>query len=211
MCGGPADVELTTPTGAALLKTLGKPSPLWPEMRMDTVAYGAGARDLEGLPNVLRLAVGNTGTGHETDSDHVWLLELNVDDMTGEEVGFCTERLLNAGALDVFTTAIQMKKNRPGLKISVLCDPTALGSVERLIWRHSSTLGLRRTVWQRSKLRRESRTVTTQWGEVRVKTAYLGEDLVRCEPEYDDCCRIAAEKDIPLRQVYAAARRAFTE
>ena len=83
--------------------------------------------------------------------------------------------------------------------------------MERLIWRHTSTLGLRRTVWQRSKLRRESRTVTTEWGEVRIKTAYLGEELVRCEPEYDDCCRIAAEKDIPLRQVYAAARRAFTE
>jgi hypothetical protein len=126
--------------------------------------------------------------------------------MTGEEIGFCAEQLREAGALDVFTTPIQMKKNRPGVLLSVLCAPADLARMESLIWRHSTTLGIRRSLWQRSKLSRRTETVQTPWGEVRVKLAFLGGECVRCEPEYDDCRAIAEREGLPLREVYRAVR-----
>jgi len=204
--GGPVPFELTTPTGAALLKTLGAPSPQWPAMRIERLGYGAGARDTPELPNVLRVAVGECGTGAQTESDVVWCLEVNLDDMTGEEIGFCTERLLQDGALDVFATPIQMKKGRPAVKLSVLCQPEGLGRMEEALWRHTTTLGMRRALLQRSKLRRRTETVQTPWGEVRVKLAFLGKELVRCEPEYEDCRAIAEREGLPLREVYRKAR-----
>ncbi len=205
--GGPVDFELATPTGAAILRALGEPSPAWPEMSIETVAYGAGGRDVAGWPNVLRLAVGESPPAG-TASDVIWVLEANLDDMTGEEIGYCTETLLAGGALDVFTEPIQMKKNRPGVRLTALCVPGALSATEDLILRHTTTLGVRRRLWQRSKLRRETRTVTTPWGEVRVKVAYLGDEVVRCKPEYDDCRALAAANDLPLRDVQRAAREA---
>ena len=205
--GGPVDFELATPTGAAILRALGEPSPVWPEMSIETVAYGAGGRDVEGWPNVLRLAVGQSPPA-ATESDVIWVLEANLDDMTGEEIGYCTETLLAGGALDVFAEPIQMKKNRPGVRLTVLCVPGALSATEDLVLRHTTTLGVRRRLWQRSKLRRETRTVTTPWGDVRVKVAYLGDEVVRCKPEYDDCRALADANDLPLRDVQCAAREA---
>ncbi len=207
--GGPVEFELATPTGAALLKTLGRPSPRWPAMRVERIGYGAGSREVPGMPNVLRVAVGEAGSGAETESDLVWTLEVNLDDMTAEEIGFCTERLRESGALDAFTTPIQMKKGRPAVKLTVLCAPGELEAMERALWRHSTTLGIRRSLWQRSKLRRRSETVPTPWGKVRVKLAYLGEELLRCEPEYEDCRRLAEREGLPLREVYRAARSAW--
>ncbi|MFO8008756.1 MAG: nickel pincer cofactor biosynthesis protein LarC [Candidatus Brocadiia bacterium] len=212
--GGPVEVELTTPTGAALLKTLAEPAPYWPEMTVELVAHGAGARDLRGLPNVLRLAVGTAppaGDAPATESDVVWLLEVNLDDMTGEEMGHCTEQIMAAGALDAFKTPVQMKKNRPAVQLTVLCAPDALEGVERALWTHSSTLGIRRALWQRSKLARKHRTVDTPWGQVRLKVAYLGERVVRCEPEYEDCRSLAERNGLSLRQVRRAALRAWDE
>jgi len=209
--GGPVDVELTTPTGAALLTGLGRPSPHWPSMRVERLGYGAGSKELRGLPNVLRLAVGETDAGDGTEADCIWCLEANLDDMTGEEVAFCAERLRDAGALDVFTTPIQMKKGRPGVKLSVLCAPGQVERMERVLWRHSTTLGVRRALWERSKLRRSSRSVSTPWGEVRVKLAYLGGELLRCEPEYEDCSAIARREGASLREVYEAARRSASQ
>ena len=206
--GGPVEFELATPTGAALLRSLGRPSPHWPDMCIEQIGYGAGARDAAEIPNVLRLAVGDTASGTQTESDHVWVLEVNLDDMTGEQVGFCTETLLNAGALDAYTTPIQMKKGRPGVKLTILCAPDGLSTMEEALWRHTTTLGIRRTLWQRSKLRRRIETVHTQWGEVRIKLAYLGDELVRCEPEYEDCRRIAESANLPLSEVYHSIRQA---
>ena len=207
--GGPVDLELATPTGAALLASLGRPSPHWPDMCVEQIGYGAGSRDIPELPNVLRLAVGRTPSAGQTQSDHVWVIEANLDDMTGEQVGFCTEMLLSAGALDAFTTPIQMKKGRPAVKLSVVCAPEGLGAMEEAMWRHTTTLGIRRTLWQRSKLRRHIETVRTQWGEVRIKLAFLGDELVRCEPEYEDCRRIAESADLPLSEVYNMVREAW--
>jgi hypothetical protein len=206
--GGPAEVELATPTGAALLTTLGEHAP-WPAMSVEAVGYGAGGRELAELPNVLRLVVGEVPPpAGRTESDVVWVLQTTLDDMTGEELGYCTEKLLGAGALDAFTTPVQMKKGRPGVQLTVLCAPEDLAAMEELLWRHTSTLGVRRSLWQRSKLRREERAVTTPWGEVRVKVAFLGDEPVRCEPEYEDCRAVAEARGLPLREVYRAARRA---
>jgi len=206
--GGPVEYELTTPTGAAIIKTVGKPSPAWPAMRVDRIGCGAGGRDIPELPNILRLVIGEAGAGTETECDCLWSLETNVDDMTGEEVGFCTQRLLEAGALDAFITPIQMKKGRPAFKLTVLCAPGDLAAMEQVLWRNTSTLGIRRSLMQRSRLRREMKTVATPWGEVRVKLAFLGDEMIRCEPEYDDCRRIAERHGLSLREVHRAAREA---
>ncbi|MHC5033838.1 MAG: nickel pincer cofactor biosynthesis protein LarC [Planctomycetota bacterium] len=206
--GGPVDFELTTPTGAAILKALGEPSTNWPAMTIERVGYGAGRRDVEALPNVLRLVVGAVPAGEGDESDCVWVLEANLDDMTGEEIGYSVEKLMQGGALDVFTMPAQMKKNRPGVVLTVLCAPSDLPAMEGLLWQHTSTLGVRRLLWQRSKLRRDAQTVQTPWGEVRVKVAYLGDRVVRRQPEYEDCKKIADAHDIPLRRVYRAARDA---
>ncbi len=203
--GGPVDFELTTPTGAAILKALGEPSPRWPRMTIDAVGYGAGSREIGALPNVLRLALGTAEPAEGTEADCIWVLDTNLDDMTGEEIGYCTEKLMAAGALDVFTAPVQMKKNRPGVLLTVLCAPEALAAMEGLLWRHTSTLGVRRCLWQRSKLRRETVTVQTAWGDVRVKVAYLGDEAVRREPEYEDCRALADAHGVPLREVSRAA------
>ncbi|MFO7959110.1 MAG: nickel pincer cofactor biosynthesis protein LarC [Candidatus Brocadiia bacterium] len=202
--GGPVEVELATPTGAALLKTLGEPAPLWPSMTLETVAYGAGGRELEHHPNVLRLAVG-TVPAQGSESDYVWVLETNLDDMTGEEIGYCSQRLLGEGALDVFTLPVQMKKNRPGVQLTVLCRPEDLRTLEEVLWQETSTLGVRRSLWQRTKLAREVQTVTTPWGPVRVKVARLGGEVIRRKPEYDDCRRLAEGEGLPFQRVYRAA------
>jgi uncharacterized protein (TIGR00299 family) protein len=206
--GGPVDFELATPTGAAILKVLAEPSPRWPAMTVERIGCGAGGRDLKELPNVLRLAVGQAPSDGGLEADTVWVLEANVDNMTGEEVGYCTERLLAAGALDVFTVPVHMKKNRPGVVLTVLCAPESLREMQALVLKHSTTLGLRCCLHHRAKLRRESRPVSTPWGDVRVKEGFIGERRVRCEPEYEDCRRIADERDLPLRQVYRAALEA---
>ncbi len=202
--GGPVDFELATPTGAAILKALGEPCRFWPDMAVSSVGYGAGGRDIEAVPNVLRLAVGAPAPG-PVEADYVWVTETNLDDMTGEEVGYCTAKLMDGGALDAFVTPIQMKKNRPGVLLTVLCEPERLREIEQLLGKHTSTLGVRRCLCQRSKLRRESLTVRTPWGEVRVKAAYLDERIVRCEPEYDDCRAIADGQGLALREVQRAA------
>ncbi|NLW50057.1 MAG: nickel pincer cofactor biosynthesis protein LarC [Candidatus Brocadiaceae bacterium] len=206
--GGPVDFELATPTGAAILKALGEPSPRWPAMTVERIGCGAGGRDLQELPNVLRLAVGTAAEGGGFAADIVWVLEANLDNMTGEEVGYCTERLLAAGALDVFTVPVQMKKNRPGVVLTVLCAPEKLQEMQALVLRHSATLGVRCALHHRAKLRRQVRSVTTPWGEVRVKEGYVDGRRVHCEPEYEDCRRIADERDLPLRQVRRAALQA---
>lgn len=210
--GGPVDLELATPTGAALISTLGKPMVQWPEMQLGTMGHGAGSREIDELPNLLRLVTGETATAGETESDHVWSLEVNLDDMTGEEVGYCRRLLLAEGVLDVFTTPIQMKKDRPGIKMTVLCAPQDLNSCEELIFRNTTTLGIRRTLMQRSKLSRRVEDVATRWGEARVKVAAEGgETDCRVEPEYEDCARIARKNDLPLRQVYQRVREAWEE
>ncbi|HID74951.1 MAG TPA: nickel pincer cofactor biosynthesis protein LarC [Planctomycetaceae bacterium] len=199
--------ELTTPTGAAILAAVADGFGPLPAMTIERIGYGAGQRDLEEQPNLLRLFVGRTGDGPE--HDQAWVLETNLDDISGEVVGFCISRLWEAGALDVFTTPIQMKKNRPGVKLSVLCRAEQMGAMEAILFSETTTLGVRRWPVSRHVLKRRTHRVETPWGEVEGKVGWLGEGPPRFAPEFEACQQIARANDLPLRVVYEAAQRAF--
>ena len=141
-------------------------------------------------------------------SDRVWVLETNLDDVPAEVIGYCIERLFAGGALDVFSTSIQMKKNRPGVLLSVLSLEAALDALETILFRETATLGVRRYPVQRHKLRREPATVETPWGPIKAKRGWRdgGPDVVA--PEYEDCARVARQHGVPLRVVFAAVERA---
>ena len=199
--------ELTTPTGAAVLATLVDSFGPLPAMTIQRIGYGSGQRDLTQQPNVLRLLVGeavDAGAGEQ-----VWVLETNLDDISGEMIGYCTTRLWEAGALDVYTTAIQMKKNRPGVKLSVLCHAGELEPIESILFTETTTLGVRRWTVSRHVLSRQSHCVQTPWGPVEGKVGWLGDGWPRFAPEFESCRRIAAERGVPLRAVYEAAQKAF--
>ena len=199
--------ELTTPTGAAILATLVHAFGPIPSMTVERIGCGAGQRDLDEQPNLLRLLV---GTGADAgDAQQVWVIETNLDDISGELIGYCTGRLWDAGALDVFTTAIQMKKNRPGVKVSVLCEAAAIQAVEAILFEETTTLGVRRWPVSRSVLVRRAHSVQTPWGPVEGKVGWLAGVPRGFAPEFEACRRIAAEHNVPLRTVYDAAQRAF--
>lgn len=199
--------ELTTPTGAAIVATVADEFGALPAMRIQRIGYGAGTRELAEQPNLLRLIVGEADD--RLANDQIWVLETNLDDISGEMIGFCTTKLAEAGSLDVYTTAIQMKKNRPGVLLSVLCQSADVEKLERIIFRETSTLGIRRWPASRHKLERRSHTVETSWGPIEGKLALLGDGTASFSPEYESCKRVAAEKDVPLKDVYAASLLAF--
>lgn len=199
--------ELTTPTGAAILATVVDEYGPLPAMTIEQIGYGAGTRDLTEQPNVLRLLVGRADDALE--SDRVWVLETNLDDVPGEVIGHCTARLLEAGALDVYSTAIQMKKNRPGVLLSVLCQGPDVQRLERIVFRETGTLGVRRWPVSRHKLSRKPHRVQTPWGPVEGKLAWIAGGPASFSPEYESCRAIAVQHDVPLRDVYEAAQRAF--
>jgi len=201
--------ELTTPTGAAIVKTVADEFGPLPAVTIQTIGLGAGDRDLKEQPNVLRLIVGEAGDG--LVSDQIWVLETNLDDISGEIIGHTTAKLFEAGALDVYTTSIQMKKNRPGVLLSVLCPAELVAKMEKIVFRETSTLGIRR--WQacRHKLERRPHTVETPLGPIEGKLAVLPDGGTSFSPEFEACRRVAAEKNQPLKDVYEAAMRAFGE
>lgn len=200
--------ELTTPTGAAIIATVVDEFGSLPAMRIQNIGYGAGTRELAEQPNLLRLMVGEADD--RMVDDQIWVLETNLDDISGEMIGFCTTKLAEAGALDVYTTGIQMKKNRPGVLLTVLCSAADVEKLERIIFRETSTLGIRRWPASRHKLDRRSHTVETAWGPIEGKLALLGDGTESFSPEYESCKRVAAERDVPLKDVYAASLLAFT-
>jgi uncharacterized protein (TIGR00299 family) protein len=201
--------ELTTPTGAAILTTVVNEWVEQPAMIVERIGLGAGRRDFVEQPNVLRLFVGTSQ--HPTEHDQVWIMEANLDDMPAEIIGYCYERLLAAGAFDVFTTPIFMKKNRPGVLLSVLVPPGALGAVEDILFRETTTLGIRRYPACRRKLQRKPLTVVTAWGPVEGKLAWQEGRPAAFAPEYEACARIARQHDVALRLVYLAAQKAYDE
>ncbi|MBI3411837.1 MAG: nickel pincer cofactor biosynthesis protein LarC [Planctomycetes bacterium] len=198
--------ELTTPTGAAILATVVRRWTDAPEMIVDQIGHGAGQRDLLEQPNVLRLFLGDD-TIPTADRDTVWMMETNLDDVPGEVIGYCTEQLFAAGALDVFTVPIAMKKNRPGVMLSVLTPHVNLEAIEAIIFNETQTFGIRRYLVTRSKLYRQHVSVDTPWGQVQGKLGWLKGKPPIFTPEYDDCARIAREHKVPLREVMDAARR----
>jgi len=204
------EAELTTPTGAAIVATLAAEFGPLPAMTIEKIGYGAGQRDLLQQANVLRLFVGRTAEPAEA-ADSIVVLETNLDDVSGEVIGHCIGQLWEAGALDVFTTAIQMKKNRPGVKLAVLCRSDQVAALEEVVFRETCTLGIRRWTAARHILPREIGQVQTAWGRIDGKLSKRADGTIQFAPEYESCRRIAGEHGIPLRQVYAAAERAFAE
>lgn len=208
--------ELTTPTGAAILTTVVSEWVDAPEMTVERIGHGAGRREFVEQPNLLRLFVGQTAEqesgvssqGSE-DTDEVWVLETNLDDLPAEVVGYCYDQLLGAGALDVWTVPVFMKKNRPGVLLSLLAPEAAIPAVEEVLFRETATLGVRRYPARRHKLRRQAVTVETPWGPVQGKLAWRDSRPPEFSPEYDDCARIARQHGIALREVHSAAEKAY--
>jgi uncharacterized protein (TIGR00299 family) protein len=199
--------ELTTPTGAAIVTTLADRFGPLPSMTILDIGYGAGGRDLEEQPNVLRLLVGEAAEGER--AEQVWVLETNLDDVSGELIGYCTTRLWDAGALDVYATAVQMKKNRPGVKLSVLCRASQVRSMEAILFEETTTLGVRRWPVSRNVLVRRKHRVETEWGPIEGMLGEVRRGALRFAPEFESCRRAAAEHGVPLRAVYEAAQKAF--
>lgn len=200
--------ELVTPTGAAIVASLARESgPLTP-MKIEAVGLGAGSAELTEQPNVFRLFVGERIGGTAAEGTVV-VIEANLDDMNPQLYGYFAERVLEAGALDVFSTPAQMKKNRPGQLVTVLARPQAADAMIDLLFRETTTLGVRVSHAQRRVLDREWVTVETTHGPVRMKIARSSGRLINAAPEYEDCHRIAAEHDVPLKEVIAEALSRF--
>ncbi len=209
--GSEIDKELVTPTGAALLTSLAESFGPIPAMTLTAVGYGAGGWDLP-IPNVIRLLLGEAPAaslhppGAEVET--LVMLETNVDDLNPEIYGYVMERLFEAGALDVFLSDIQMKKNRPATMIHVLGRPEQATALSAILFAETSTLGVRQQLVTRQALPRQMHTVETPYGPVRIKIAWWDAGQAKSSPEYEDCRRLAEQQRVPLREVYRAAARA---
>jgi len=204
--------ELVTPTGAAIVKTLVTRFAAFPEMRIEKSAYGAGARDFPGHPNVVRLTIGEAASSKlasHTASDTVTVLEANLDDMNPQVFGYVMDRLLAEVALDVFSMPVQMKKNRPGAVLTVLAKPDDAARLTHIIFTETTTLGVRQRAERRQTLARKWQSVNTTWGGVRIKIASMNGTVTHYAPEYEDCRRIAVEHRVPLKDVMSEAVEAY--
>ena len=204
--------ELITPTGAALLAEFAESFGPMREFVVEKIGYGLGTRDNKTRPNVLRAVLGEASFGgslHDWQTDTITMLEANVDDLNPEILGYFVERALSAGALDVFHTPIQMKKNRPGVLLTVLCAETEADKFTELLLRETSTFGVRRHSAERRKLVREFARVKTAHGEVTVKLGKLDGKIIQAAPEFESCKKVAEQANLPLKQVYDEAKRAF--
>jgi len=204
-------LELVTPTGAAIVKTLCKTFSSFPEMKIDKTGYGAGSRDFPGHANVIRLTIGEAQSefAAKTSEQTITVLEANIDDLNPQVFGYVMDRLLEEGALEAFGIPVQMKKNRPGMLLSVLCRPEDAGKLTNLILSETTTLGVRRREERREVLARKLITVSTRWGDVRLKVASMNGTITNYAPEYDDCRRIAVEHHVPLKNVMQEAMQAY--
>ena len=198
--------ELVTPTGAAILKTFSKGFGGAPPMKILKVGYGAGSADIQGHPNLLRAMIGEKADAFETDT--VTILETNIDDMSPQAYEYLMERALEAGALDIYLTGVIMKKSRPGCLITVLTEPSKADAIAAIIFKESSTFGIRRHQMTRQRLHRKIIEVTTKYGKIGVKLGYLADKLKIVAPEYNDCKKIAKERKVSFRQVWREAERA---
>lgn len=211
--GGDLPGEWTTPTGAAIIKTFGTGIESLPPLRVERSGYGAGTRDCP-IPNVVRMIVGEAiGNGsaanmnYPTDgnNDVQTVLETNIDDMNPEILGFVGELLLKTGARDYYFTPVQMKKGRPGLLLSVVAPFEKVAQLEEVIFKETSTLGIRKYMVRRSCLERNQMTVNVGGLPVKIKTAFLHGELLKFAPEYEDCLQVSRELNRPLRDIYDEA------
>ena len=198
--GTPVRAELVTPTGAALLTSLTKRYGPMPPMKITKIGYGVGSRIIEDRPNTLRIIVGEQHDEHETDQ--VLILEAHIDDMIPEMYDYLMERLLKQGALDVSFSPLQMKKNRPGILLKVICSPEKKDACTTTIFQESTTSGIRFYQADRIKLIRKTRVITTPYGRLSVKVFTTPGGGYFASPEYEQCKKIAKKNGIPLKKVY---------
>jgi len=202
--------ELVTPTGAAIVATLCTHFGPQPSMSVSAIGYGAGTADLEGQPNVVRVMIGEAVEKVVPGFDEeISVIEVNLDDMNPQVYGYFQEKALAAGALDVYTTPVQMKKNRPGMLLTLLCRPHDTATLMDLVFSETTTFGARTYRAQRRALPRESVNVRTQYGDVRVKISRVNGHIRHAAPEFEDCKKLAEEKHVPLQQVMDEAKRNF--
>jgi uncharacterized protein (TIGR00299 family) protein len=208
--------EMVTPTGAALLAELVEAFGPMPALRLERIGYGLGTREMLTRPNVLRAVLGELAAApdastaeYDWETDEVAWLETNLDDLNPEVLGHFAERALTAGALDVFYAPVQMKKSRPGVVLTVVCPVNEADRFCALMLTETSAFGVRRTIVQRRKLRREFQSVDTPLGKVVVKLGRLNGRLLQVAPEYESCRAVAASAHVPVKAVYLAALRAF--
>jgi len=204
---GPVDAELVTPTGAALVATLAARFGPPPAMILDRVGTGAGSREFPGHPNVLRAWSGRIPAAAERAD--IVLLEATLDDLNPQVYGYLMDRLFEAGALDVYYTPVQMKKNRPGTLVTVLSRPREQAALEELLFEETSTLGVRSWSAGRRELERSTRTVSTPFGRIAVKVGGADGRVLHTAPEYEACARAARRHHVPLKQVQQAALAAL--
>lgn len=205
---GEGEGELLTPTGALLLTGHASSYGPLPALKIEKTGHGAGTRDPVGRPNVLRVIVGDEAAAAST-GDRVLVMETEVDDAAPQLLGPLVESLLEAGALDAYLTPVQMKKGRPGILVTALAPPARREAIEELLFRETTTLGVRWQEWDRTILERETTTVETAYGPIRVKIGRRGETVYNAWPEFDDCQRAAEENKVAVKQVLAEALAAW--
>ena len=205
-----AQTELVTPTGAAILAAVVNRFGNMNGFAAERIGYGAGTKQFPDFPNCLRLMIGEErSVSAEPASGSVIVIEANIDDMSPQNFGYVTEKLLGAGAIDVFTIPIQMKKGRPGNLLQVLAPRGAEDALSRIIFRETTTIGLRRYAADRTILDREFVEVETELGRVKIKVSRMNGEVVNFAPEYEDCARIGREKNVPLKRIQALALNAY--
>ena len=203
--GTPGPGEYTTPTGAAILAHFGQCLEQSPAFAAEAVGYGIGHRNPASHPNVLRVAIGDSfasGAKEKGEEPFVWSLKTNIDDMQPQWYGPIMEKLFQAGALDVFLTPIQMKKNRPGTILEILCEEVSRDTLANILLRETTTFGIRMQKMQRRILGREIKTIKTKLGPMRFKIGTLNGKTVKIAPEFEDCLRVSRQRDLPLADVY---------
>jgi uncharacterized protein (TIGR00299 family) protein len=210
------EAELVTPTGAVLVSTLATGFGAMPPMKVERIGYGAGEREVPGQPNVARLFLGErleAATAHPgaPGEELVSVLEANLDDMSPQLYGYLADQALSRGALDVTCSSTQMKKNRPGLTVTILCTPEKSDDLAHLLFEQTTTIGVRIYEARRKTLERELVHVETTYGPVRIKVAKHDGKVLNAAPEYEDCQRLATEKSVPLKQVILAAQLAYMQ
>ena len=206
---GAVALELTTPTGALLVTEYAESFGLLPAMRLSAIGYGAGDKDFVKHPNVLRLVVGDEDATAGTE--RIATIECEIDDMNPQLFGPLMDRLYEAGALDVYYAAVQMKKNRPGTLVTVIAPPARREAVSAILFTDTTTIGVRYQEMEREKLEREIRTIETAAGAIRFKIARRDGRIVNASPEFEDCARAAGERGLPIKDVQALAIKAWLE
>ena len=203
-------MERVTPTGAAVLRMLDVRYAPLPAMRVLKTGYGAGGRETPGQPNLLRLLVGEEEAAETGANREIAVIETVIDDSSPQLLAYVSERLLEAGAWDVYRVAVQMKKGRTGVQITVLCRPDLVPALRDLLFRETTTIGLRWRLENKVALAREFVEVETSWGKVRIKVARLPDGTIaNAAPEYEDCRQLAMQHSVPLKRVMEEAMRAY--